>query len=1215
MAGKVRLFAGSNSDIAVTIDARTFGGTPIHADAILITVLGDSGAKVGDGEFKIAPPVEIPDVLLKDGQTKLKSWTEIQTEISAARNQLNDVLQAGALEATVAPKRDVLHNLEIARDKLRAALAMLSVNVSAGAGAFIGIDGLPLDAGAATTAAVAIDLTLLDPALNPKPPDEAAVLTASIAAIGNVTFPIAPSGTVTRAVAMRVEVTVTRGALVQALPSVKINSIPGFPALDFEWPQFNFPTLALPDLKIGKLTKLLRLDLPVSKIPNGAPPIKFDPALTFDFAIQNRILTLSTGTTIPYQGRLVTDPGNQPVANVHGLVVTLSNAGSRIAGSIEPTAPVVVVPVPAAFIEKPEILPFTIDASPSMLEISLSSAIDLASASATGLTFKATLKLPRVLIRAKSDPALLLAFRAAYEQNFNPNTGATSGKLTKLAIVEPYPITLVTLAAEGVVDLAQALVRLVSAIKVPTPTAPDPGVIELLKRIADMAAAAVRWLARQAGAAADALLSIAEAIGEVMAKLVHALRDAMAAASEALTPHLVIEVQLDARSYALRKIIISPAWKAPPSDNNHAFKATALGFDVQVPLKWTPVLLIDFDDPGGIALLALPPADSGVILGTDLWMQRDTAVDAVRDTDKNGARPQERLIQVNIALHRDTTGPRAIAIARLSKGRVSFLETVRDSSNGKPNIAIIDIANPPLKIAQITEPIVYEAINFSVLDIKPKIANDLDERLLPFLQSSKGSGGNFIDSLGQYIKVKKAPPPATPANKGEYELPLDVELRVGETKVNFTLSVNINLSTFSVHLSGGERIKIEGKKEDNNFNFLGLNGTILPKGLKDGEFPPNQYPFFQLDFSKGDVRLALANEARLDLAYGKVASSGRGIVFEVNELGLSRAGIDLDAKVGKAPVQLAGVNMPFRFESGGLSIKRSEIQAFSIKGAGQLPPELVGEANATISISMGRGSDGSLIVQSAEAKLDKSNDPLVCHAMRFTITVSALGFECHNFASDGAGYHFYFTLTGTAEFRPREGEFTDGLLKHLGNVTITLDKAPLARDASMLLKAIDFQVTVEPKKRFNIFNLFTFELRGIGFHPSSPAFDGKPALSISGQVNFVEAGDIVSPKFDFHKLWIAPAKAGDWRPQIQFDALTVGIRFGGAASIEGTAVAVDETLPTLYRPGALPKDVTARGFLASGKLTIKGWGAMAAAMGFLELQKADGDSPRVLPLW
>ena len=209
-------------------------------------------------------------------------------------------------------------------------------------------------------------------------------------------------------------------------------------------------------------------------------------------------------------------------------------------------------------------------------------------------------------------------------------------------------------------------------------------------------------------------------------------------------------------------------------------------------------------------------------------------------------------------------------------------------------------------------------------------------------------------------------------------------------------------------------------------------------------------------------------------------------------------------------MQLAGVDMPFRFDSGGLSIKRSEIQAFSIKGAGQLPPELVGEANATISISMGRGKDGSLIVQSAEATLDKSNDPIVATA-RAKLTLSAIGLQFHDFVGRLGEYLFY-ALTGSAEFKPRAGEFTDGLLKNFGSLTITLDKAPLARDPAMLLRAIEFQVAVEPKKRINFFNLFTFELRGIGFHPASPAFGGKPAMSVSGQVNFVEAGDLVSPR-------------------------------------------------------------------------------------------------------
>jgi len=58
------------------------------------------------------------------------------------------------------------------------------------------------------------------------------VLNATIAAAGNVTFPTSGGATVTRGVAMSIEITLTRGAVLTALPSLKTDSIPQFPALD-----------------------------------------------------------------------------------------------------------------------------------------------------------------------------------------------------------------------------------------------------------------------------------------------------------------------------------------------------------------------------------------------------------------------------------------------------------------------------------------------------------------------------------------------------------------------------------------------------------------------------------------------------------------------------------------------------------------------------------------------------------------------------------------------------------------------------------------------------------------------------------------------------------------------------------------------------------------------------------------------------------------------
>lgn len=1179
MAGYIRLFDATNGPRTVTIEARTNSSSPIEVEAVIISVK-DSDVLVGQGEFKVEP-TDLPDIVLNDDRTALKSWSEIQGDIAEKRSALDTLLRAAAKHAELDAARAALKLREEARDDLRAALAGLSVNVGAGAGAYVGIDGLPLGMAASTTATIAIDLTLLDPTLDPPPPADAVVLKASIAATGAIAFPV------NRAAAMRVDILVTRAATVQTLTSLRMNSLPGFPALDFEWPRIDFHSFSWPALDLGEVSKLLRLDLPLPRPMAGTPPLKFDPALTLKFDVQDRVLTLATAA--PYTGYLVTNPGGARLAHVDGLRISLSNSHTEIAGTIE-RIDVSETPIPAARIDKPELLPFTIDIEPSTLSVSTSGMIDLATATAN-LSLVATLRLRRVLVRAKSDPSLLLAVAATYEQRFDALAGTTTGKLTSLEVVEPYPVELIALAAEGVANVAQDLVRLVGAIPVPHVDQPAAGLIDVLQRIADMAAAAVAWVARQAGAAVDALLGLAEAgleaVGRALQYLYRKLRDL----DTSVKAHLLIEIRLDAKTYALRQIIVSPAWAMPPADAS--FKTEVAGFDLSLPIGWRPALVVDVEGPVEVALVALSATTTaGLAIGTDLWLSRDVATEAARDTDDQGKRTSNRLLQLSAML----TTARGISVVRLRQGKVTFFE--------KLIAPVIDVSESSLAIKLIGARPSFEAISWEQVIAELKVDQSAGTRLLPFLQSSKGTSNDFLGSLGQYIRVDPSGNVARNDGHSTINFPFAVTLCVAKTEVEFDLALEVNLIDLGISLSGGDKITIQGNKDDRRFDFLGLSGVIVPK---EGEIPPS-YPFFQLDFSSGDVRLALHEKARLDLTYGRVASSGRGMMFRVSDFVLSRAGIDLDAKIDTdTPVQLAGVDMPFRFRQGGLSIKRSEIQAFSIEGSGQLPPELVGEAEATISISMGRGGDGSLIVQGAEAKLDKTNDPIVCHATRFTLTITALGFEFRDFANQGAGYHFFFTLTGTAVFAPRPGEFTDGLLKHLGNITITLDKAPLARDATMLLKAIDFQVTVEPKKRFNFFNLFTFELRGIGFHPASPAFGGKPAMSISGQVNFVEAGDIVSPRFDFHKLWLAPPKDGGSLPQVRFDGLTVGVRFGGAASIEGTAIAVDDTLPSLYAPGALPKDVTARGFLASGKLTIKGWGAMGAAMGFLELQKPGGE--------
>ncbi len=201
-------------------------------------------------------------------------------------------------------------------------------------------------------------------------------------------------------------------------------------------------------------------------------------------------------------------------------------------------------------------------------------------------------------------------------------------------------------------------------------------------------------------------------------------------------------------------------------------------------------------------------------------------------------------------------------------------------------------------------------------------------------------------------------------------------------------------------------------------------------------------------------------------------------------------------------------------------------------------------------------------------------------------------------------------MTGSLRFSPKSGEFEDGLLKFLDGVELNLERAPLSADPRVLLKHIFFQKALNPKKSFNLFNLFDFEIRGFGYHPASPKFDGAPpAVNISGQIKFVEIGDVMQPKIDFHGLWIAPPAKGKTLPRIKADGLGVDLNLKGSIHVRGAVLAVDPG--TTVEGGDLaPKGYQAYGFLGEGELAIPGWGDLAASLGFLEIERKENPGAR-----
>lgn len=790
--------------------------------------------------------------------------------------------------------------------------------------------------------------------------------------------------------------------------------------------------------------------------------------------------------------------------------------------------------------------------------------------------------------------------------------GKTSTQVTSLRILEPYPVDLVMRGVEALGDL----IRLVAAIPLPSAGVPKvdaSGVLRLLERLGEMLAAAAKWLARQAGAAAGVLAGLAEAVFDTLMQLVKKLGEL----GDTVISHLAIEVRLDPKSYRLRQILIMPA--GDDANLDKALTLSALGFDFSLNAKLRPGLMIDLGPENWFGLVLQPAASTKAVLGTDLWLDKETGPQqAMGSTDKEGLSGGGRLIQLTAAPVTPAGGKAMhdIVVVAMQNGRPKLFQTFSQASAGEEFKDRLDFGNGRAAVA-IREVgilrdagISYEGKSYPtgtdpVLELSLK-AGDLKDRLLSLLGKTAESddsapGDSFFDKLKQKVEIIKTEW-GFDGEKRSIRADLEVKVHIDEDFApTTTISIAASARDLSMKITGGDKIDIYSKKGDPivTYHPLGVDLTVAPK--KTGS--EDVYKQFYIDLSHGSESLGLGEEAKALLAYGKVSTSGKGLQFEVPVFRVGRAGFDLEAKILPEPVTLGGVDVPFRFTSGQIAIKGSKFGGGSLAGSGQLPQQLVGEANASIALQLGAGQGGGVVVKGATARLDKSGDPIRCSSTRFELTITELGFDF----VDSGSYHFYFLLTGTAVFKPGGSEFASGLLKNFKDITIKLDKAPLAADPRALINSISFQVKVDPPKKMSFFDIFDFELRGFGFHPAAPKFGGDPAMSISGQVNFTKGADKISPNFEFHSMWIAAPKPGSVKPRIRFDGLTLGIKTG-AVDVEGTAIAVDGSMPDLYRPDVLPKDVTAEGFLASGRLDIDGWASMSAAMGFLELRKKDGPS-------
>ena len=1013
----------------------------------------------------------------------------------------------------------------------------------------------------------------------------------------------------------RLDLRVKAAALQDAVDALLALDLPQLPAFNLDWPRFKLPKLSFAGLKFPSFGKLPSL-FPIS-LPPFATKLKFEPVNPLP-EIEASLVNgdLSLATTGPAAGKLLYDATE--ICDVSNA--TFSYDGTAKKHSFTATLQVRDIPVSQPFpvdLVDDKRLPFSIKIAAVSTTVKFDPIVINPTNGAKVQGVMLAHELKGIRIAAVDDPTLFFVLDASFETTVQPGGGIYT-RFTELKIVEPYPLELIAKVANAAVEAVGELIRLVAAIPLPKANMPGFDVEKLkalLTRLGRMLAAAMTWLAKQAGEAAGLLAGAVEAV----AKLIGKLLDELAQLAAGVYKVVCIEVRLDPRSYQIRQIVLTPANDQPIGG---ALNLAALGFDLTIDAKAKPSLLIDFGQESWFGLILEPEAGAHTTLATDLWLDKETGPQQLLGTlDNNSGAASgaaERLIVLKAEPGQGGAegAKRDIVVAAVQRGRLRLFQRFVTTDADRAKDVTLQTGNATFTVLSKHQSARLEpatiGTNAAADDIvlTPTVGNVKDRilGLLPKAGDETGGSGEFAKMLSQKIQIDN-PKLAFDGPTRTATLILDVTLHLGKGFSPQTkLGVAASLDDLSMKVTGGDRIAIKAKtfkqnvnpktKDSRHYRPLGFDLEICSKE----DVTDEEYEQFYLDLSAGGEKLGLGRQAEAFLSYDRVASTGKGLQFHLSEFAIGRSGLDLEARIKPDAVRLGGVDMPFSFTSGGVSIKGSRFSGGSLTGSGQLPKKLIGEAKAAVALTLGRSpSGGEVVVEAATALIDKSGDPIKCHSTRFDITITELGFS---FVMEES-YHFFFLLTGSATFNPADSAFERGLLKNFKAIEIRFDKAPLTSDPRVLMRAISFLVKLKPPKVMKLFNIFHFELRSIAFYPAADKFDGDPAMGFGGQVNFLNRGDRVSIQINFHEMQIAPPAGDNPLPRIRFDGLGVAISLGGV-KIGGTAITVDGDLPSLYRPGVLPKNISAQGFLASGFIEIQGWAPMSATLGFFELKnKAD----------
>ncbi|WP_152536187.1 hypothetical protein [Mesorhizobium loti] len=987
-----------------------------------------------------------------------------------------------------------------------------------------------------------------------------------------------------------------------SLPKLRFD----FDDLNFSLPAFDFPDVDLPAFDLSKamhlalgagkgisrvfarVAKAVADEVDVTVTPRGV-----NPRLYIDFSGGNTHWSLDDDRGhAAFDISVKLQKTGDVLLQVDAFSAWDSGSGAKISGTV------VAKPTPIHISPGKQVLgPLTVAWS----QVTVTPVARSEATALNNVSLRANISFERLMIYATDDPSAAIAI--AGEVEVTPS----GARVIELKIVEPYPFWLIKRVANAAADLGRWAASVLELdFEIDAQAGDLKGLEALLDALGRIAAAIGRAAALAAGAVQEVLLAVAEAVG----RLLRSLADLVGQTAR----NLAFEIRVATDPFELRQVLVTLKNKTMATD---PFTLSALGLRLDIHQGFEPGLLLDFVAAPGAYFIASPAADGGTTaelatLSTDLWLgEQDGSTRAIRDADgKDGERGTETDSSVAkplIALEVSTKNNKELVllIAGLSRGRGVFFQRVTNVTRklvGETGLAKLVTADGPFAVTALDDSDFAFGFKFD------------KDRVLPLLGmgepgKEQGSAGTptFLErlqgGLSQTVWVKDWTTEIS-ATKASATLQLGVKVAGLETEVALALTLDMKTLEAQLDAKSGD-IGLKSRRIEER--ALGLVWVVEQLDEKD-RAADNEVEMFKLSFKDGETNLALNEKlARMEIRFSDLSSDGKGVALEVKQFGISRAGLDLRAEANGASTRLNGINTPFKVTTGAFEIRGGRLIQATIGGQGSLPRDLVGDVDCSILLNFNQEPNSNeIVLQKGKVEFGKRGEPVKCHTTRFTLTINELDIS---FVRDG-GYHFYFLVTGAIEFTPGAGEFENGLLKYLKDVRIDLQQAPLTGDARTLAKHISFQKAFNPKKSFKLFELFEFELRGFGFHPSSPKFDGDPAMNISGQIKFAEIGDVMKPSIDFHGLWIAAPKGSNPLPRVKCDGLGVEIGLSGAARIRGTLLAVDPKTDWLEFGGLPPAGYDTYGFLGEGEISIEGWGSMSASMGFLEVARKETPDER-----